>query len=303
LTSLRNNAVALVFIGLAAGTVSDRPQLQPPVQRDKYWVLAADLHVHSFLGDGELAPWDLALEARRRGLHVLAITNHNQVLAAKIGRSFSRLVGGTIVLVGEEITAPGFHIIAVGIEKPIGWRHSAAEVAGEIHRQNGVAIAAHPTKEFWRSFDEKALGALDGTEVMSPMAYTKEWRWKEMPAFYRRFHQIGLRPAAIGSSDYHILSLVGLCRTYVFAHQNSEAGVLDALRAGRTVVYDVEGKAWGDPAMIELLEHAPLEPERDRLHEQGHLAELSRVCGWLGMVCLIALGSTRKRSASRTEIP
>src|SRR6266545_2469852 len=37
----------------------------------------------SFFGDGGLAPWDLALEARRRGLHAFAITNHDQVLAAK----------------------------------------------------------------------------------------------------------------------------------------------------------------------------------------------------------------------------
>ena len=64
------------------------------------------------------------------------------------------------------------------------------------------------------------------------------------------------RLTAIGDTDYHLgpmspyLGEMGLCRTYVFVRERTEKGVLDALREGRTVVYDRE-HIYGDPAMIQ----------------------------------------------------
>ena len=50
------------------------------------FVLAGDFHVHAFVGDGGVAPWELGREAARRGLDVIAVTNHNQLLAARLTR-------------------------------------------------------------------------------------------------------------------------------------------------------------------------------------------------------------------------
>ena len=165
-------AQALLLVAIVAGTFSDRSHENQPLTIAGYRVLAADFHVHSaLLNDGALPPWDLVLEAKRQGLDALAITPHGQLFDARLGRWFSRLVGGPTVLVGEEIVTPDYHLIAVGIQDAIGWRQPAAETIEEVHRQGGVAIAAHPGRIFWAGFDEAAMRRLDGAEVCHPMIH------------------------------------------------------------------------------------------------------------------------------------
>ena len=78
-----------------------------------------------------------------QGLDAIAVTGHNEVVDAKVGRWFSRLIGGPIVLVGEEILSePRYHLIAVGISTYVDFHQRAADAIDEIHRQGGVAIAA-----------------------------------------------------------------------------------------------------------------------------------------------------------------
>ena len=45
---------------------------------------------------------------------------------------------------------------------------------------------------------------------------------------------------------------MGICRTYVFAREASAQAILDAVRAHRTVVYGLGGRAYGDAALIRL---------------------------------------------------
>ena len=49
---------------------------------------------------------------------------------------------------------------------------------------------------------------------------------------------------------------MGLCRTYVFADAVSEQGILDGVRAHRTVVYGRDGRVYGDPALVRLAAQA-----------------------------------------------
>jgi hypothetical protein len=252
-----------------------------------YQVLAADFHVHAFpLSAGTLAPWDLVLEARRQGLDVIAITGHNGVTMGRIGRWFAQLAGGPTVLAGEEIHAPGYHLLAVGIGRTISWRLPAARAIEEVHRQGGVAIAAHPTASSWPAFDAEAMRTLDASEVVQPLSFAGDPYAGEM----RQFNARG-RFTATASTDYHGLGPMGLCRTYVFVHRNSEQAVLEALRAGRTVVYD-RGRVFGDPVLIELAARdgrLPLASEAD-----GGLAVVSRVAGILGLLGVAFIGFPRR---------
>ena len=287
----RRASWALLAVGIAAGTAADVPLSPPPLVRGEYLVLEADFHVHSFFGDGALAPWDLVLEARRRGLHAFAITNHNQVLAAKIGRWFAAWAGGPVVLVGEEITAPRAHIIAVGITSTVDWRQPAAETIDAVHAQGGVAIAAHPAAAFWPAFDERALGRLDGAEVAHPTAYVPR-RARQLREFLRRAESVRGRVAPIGSSDYHALvGRLGLCRTYLLAREQSEAGVLDALRAGRTVAYAPDGEVYGDASLVALIGPPATQAGEDtgRHRAASYAGALGSVCGWLGLLGLVLL--------------
>jgi hypothetical protein len=117
----RHKVVAgLLAAGLVAGTLSDRPVPTGRRAMGGYEVLVGDFHVHSFPGSwGLLSPWDDVIEARRQGFDVIAMTPHNHIWVAKTGRWFADLVGGPIVIVGEEIAHADYHLIAVGIERTI----------------------------------------------------------------------------------------------------------------------------------------------------------------------------------------
>ena len=82
---------SLVGIAIVIGTISDDVGPRPPMFLGGYRVLAADFHVHgAIVGDGALAPWDIAREAQRQGLDAFALTSHNQVFTP---RSEERRVG------------------------------------------------------------------------------------------------------------------------------------------------------------------------------------------------------------------
>ena len=118
MTLSRLVSVALLTAAIGAGTLTDRPRPRPPLTIGGYRVLAVDFHNHSSMwSDSTLTPWGMVLEARRQGLDAYAATPHNATGEGKMGRWFSRLLGGPTVLAGEEITrdfgAP-YHVIAAG---------------------------------------------------------------------------------------------------------------------------------------------------------------------------------------------
>jgi hypothetical protein len=275
----------LLVLAIVAGTLADRPRPNPPLTLGGYRVLAADFHTHSSMwSDGALTPWGLVLEAERQGLDAVAITGHNQTWDGRLGRRFSRLVGGPIVLVGEEILWPTHHIIAVGISKTISFRQSAASAIDEVHAQGGVAIAAHPFPGYWAGWDSAAMERLDGAEICHPGIYVRPLGQRELEQFAARAPVV----AAIGSSDFHGLGPMGFCRTYVFASDASEQAILDGVRAHRTVVYGRDGRAYGDPALVRLAADAGglREREPSRL-PVGWLDWTSRIGAVLGLAGVI----------------
>lgn len=277
-------AAGLLAASLAAGTLADRPPARPAIEIDGYRVLAVDLHTHSSMwSDGALTPWGLVLEADRQRLDAIAITGHNDVFDSRVGHAFARIAGGVIVLRGEEILSdPDYHLIAVGTHETIGFRQPAARAIDEIHRQGGVAIAAHPLRSSWPAYDAGAMARLDGAEICHPLIYGRESVQQELEAFAARG-----RVAAIGSSDAHGIGPMGLCRTYVFAREASESGILEALRAHRTVVFGREGRIYGDPALVPLAAaDARLRDGATPKAQAGALDTISRIGGILGLAGL-----------------
>ena len=300
----RGISVCLVLAALATGTLSDVPRQNPTIVLGGYRVLAADFHVHSFpLSWATLGPVDTVLEARRQGLDVVAMTGHNHVWVAKVGRWFSQLTGGPRVLVGEEIVAPSYHLLAVGIDGPISWKQSAASAIDEVHRQGGVAIAAHPVSFYWRAYDANAVSKLDGAEVLHPIAYFRAGAYQELQQFYGR-----TRLTAIGDSDYHGLGAMGLCRTFVFARDDSAGSILEAVRTQHTVVFDRDGQAFGDPNLIYLArQNRQFVELRSLPSDMGILSRASRAAGIIGLLGIFLFDSGRhgrmarpKRSAAQS---
>ena len=280
--------IFLLVVGLAIGSWLDRPVVSQPLELGDYHVVEADFHVHSFLGDGILSPFNVVLEARRRGLHAFALTNHNQLVAARLARWFSQKVDGPIVLVGQEITAPGWHIVAAGLRRTVSWRTDALEAIREVHDQGGVAIAAHPVEELWPALSEEVAVELDGAEMLHPLVYGDEKGKRDLREFFRRARQTNPGLAAIGSSDFHALQSLGICRTLVFVESLDEKGVLEAIRSGRTVVIDENARPHGDAALIRLLEARALEPV-----EQQSSFSIAGGIAWIGLAGWLFLGGRK----------
>ena len=208
-------------------------------------VLVADLHVHPFPGDGVLTAWQLQREATRRGVDVIAVAGHNNRVALALAHALGLFSNAPITLESQELTTPGFHIVAVGVRTMIDWRLDVPAAARAIHAQGGVAIAAHPVPFVWKPLDETSLLALDGVEVAHPMAQRAGSSRRELDEFYARARATKPGIAPIGSTDFHRTAPLGLCRTYLLTSDRSPAGAIDAIRQGRTVAEDQFGRLYG----------------------------------------------------------
>ena len=300
-------AFLLLVIGIIVGTLRDDVPERPVVMRAGLRVIEADFHAHTRFSDGFLSPFDLVLQARRRRLDALAITDHNLVFPAQLGAWFSRLIGGPTIVVGEEITTTRYHVHGLGLQHRVDASMSLDRVIDDVHAQGGVVIAAHPVGLFWPSL-VPARPRMDGSEVMHPIALGSarnrfSWRWEEMRRYYLDARATGQPFTAIGSSDYHFFSPLGVCRTLVFVERNDAASILAALHAGRTVVYDLEGRAYGDAALIDALQRDPypLYAQDYDYRGNGALDRIGRTAGFLGVLGLILFSPRRRRRAGLAE--
>lgn len=283
---LRWAAVCLLLLSIAIGTLFDKSRQNPHLSLGGYEVLAADFHIHSSpLSWGVLSPWDTVAEARHQGLDAIAMTPHNHTWVAKVGRWFSSSPDAPIVIVGEEIHSIGYHLLGIGISSTIPWRQKSGSAIDDVHRQGGVAIAAHPI-DAYSAYDAEAMRKLDGAEVVHPATLRDADLASQMRAFFGR-----RRMTAVGDSDFHLGPMspqleMGLCRTFVFARERTEKGVLDALREGHTVVYDRD-HAYGDPELVRIA------AEDGRLPKlaltASHPASTAYISGILGALGLFVL--------------
>ena len=293
-----------MLLGILGGTFSNSSPSTAPAERGGYTVVEADFHAHSHAGDGLLSPFGVVLFAQRKGLHAIAVTDHNQIYGARAARWFSGLIGGPTVIVGEEITAPDYHLIGLGLTNRVAWNQSLAETLTEIHRQGGVAIAAHPRQKHEPVF-APAIRDLDGSEVLHASAHSNVRRAAEMRNFYERAKASNPGLIAVGSSDYHWFNSLGLFRTYVFVRNNAPDEILEALHNGRTVVNDLEGNIYGDSELIRLLQEQPINHGSVGYSyaASSTIDAFTRTCGWLGLAGLLLFGPGNKKEKNLWSRP
>lgn len=129
----------------------------------------ADFHIHTKMSDGKLSVFDAIDIFACKGIEVINISDHLCDNTSERGKLIHR-IGKTItdwekyswelkqarsyawqnyrmlVIQGAEITNYflGFHIVAVDITEPIDPNLPPQEIIQQIHKQGGLAIAAHP---------------------------------------------------------------------------------------------------------------------------------------------------------------
>jgi hypothetical protein len=286
----RGAAWCVALGGMALHALSDPVLPREPLRHGASTVLAADFHVHSFPGDGGLLPWDIATEARRRRLDVVALTNHNTMLSSWLMGLMPR-PDGAMLIPGVELTSAHYHLATVGVHSPVPWRQSVAASAAGVQAQGGVAIAAHPVPPIDGGFDHAALDALHGIEAAHPLMHDNPEDNRNLAAFRQRAFAHRASLAAIGSSDFHFLGPIGLCRTFVFVTEPSPAGVLDAVRRGATVACDGRGDTYGPAELSAAVAGECRRVATARPEGWTWLTPAGAWITWLGFVGLVLIGA------------
>jgi hypothetical protein len=278
-------ALAVVAAGVTLGSIVHEPRRDAAVRAGEYLVLTGDFHVHGFPADGALAPWALRREARAAGVDVIGVTNHNQALTGRVAAWLAGSSDTPIVIAGEEITHADYHVIGLGLRRTVGGNRSARAAIDEIHAQGGVAIAAHPLPGF-DGWDDAALTVLDGVEATHPVVEDQPEARDYMNAFHARVRTLNPRVAAIGSSDMHVTATLGDHRTILLVRERTAAGVLEAIRSGLTAGEDPQGRRYGAPAVLRMLEDA--RPSR-RSDPNPSARRVAVALAWTGLLGVLLL--------------
>lgn len=175
----------------------------------------ADLHVHTLASDGTSGIVEILDRIEREGdLDVVAITDHERVDAALAARALARERGlATEIVVGEEVSTLGGHLLALFIEERIRPLRSLRTTIGEIHEQGGIAIPAHPLVPYPLCAQGWVLRRLlsdpdprvqpDAIEAFNPTTLGRPWHGRVV----RFADEHGL--AKVGNSDAHASEAIG----------------------------------------------------------------------------------------------
>ncbi len=139
------------------------------------------IHVHTnYSHDSNAAPADVIATARAQGVHVVAITDHDEICGAYEAASLARDVR---VIVGEEISSADGHIIGLFLRERIPPGLAGEETARRIREQGGLVLAPHPYTILCEdSLGEKAmcrllpwLDAIEVCNAQDPLSWENRW--------------------------------------------------------------------------------------------------------------------------------
>jgi predicted metal-dependent phosphoesterase TrpH len=196
----------------------------------------ADLHMHTTASDGWPTPHELVDHARRTGLNVIAVTDHDTIEGALRAADHCARLSKLEVIVGEEVSSREGHIVGLFLERRIRPGMSAAATVHAIHEQGGLAVAVHP---FWRTQRRARTGPVHGVGwLAAELPFDAIEVENATPGFYffnqlaRRLN-LGLGAAEIGGSDAHILDAIG--RAFTEFPGKTPKALREAIESATTV--------------------------------------------------------------------
>jgi predicted metal-dependent phosphoesterase TrpH len=175
----------------------------------------ADLHIHTLASDGTSSVEDILAAVEAQGfLDVIGIADHERIDAALAARMMAADRGLAVqVVVGEEITTRGGHLLGLFLERPVPALRSLRWSIEAVHDQGGIAIPAHPLVPYplcaqgfmlrrLLASDDPAVRP-DAIETFNPTALGRPWHGRVVA--FAAEHGLG----QVGSSDAHAAAAVG----------------------------------------------------------------------------------------------
>jgi predicted metal-dependent phosphoesterase TrpH len=175
----------------------------------------ADLHIHSLASDGvDGIAAILDHVERSTDLDVIAITDHERIDAAVAARTMARDLGHRAeVIVGEEISTLGGHLVALFLEERVKPMRGLRATIREVHEQGGLAIPAHPLVPYPLCAQGWVLRRLlrdddprvhpDAIEAFNPTMLGRPWHGRVVR--FAAEHEL----PAVGNSDAHQAIAIG----------------------------------------------------------------------------------------------
>lgn len=177
-----------------------------------------DLQVHTiysmspnyaFIRDAFITFEELIVEAKRKGLSGIAITDHNSIAGAMKFQKLVRSQGVDLdVIVGEEIRSISGDIIGLYLEETIPFGKSAQETLDLISDGGGVSIAAHP-------YARSGVGEEIIKEFRFDAVETQNSKHGNITNSRAQNLARELALAEVGGSDAHLSSNIGNAYTLV----------------------------------------------------------------------------------------
>ena len=142
-------------------------------------MMRIDPHVHTLASDGIDDVETMIQAAVEAGLDAVAIADHERMDAAIAGAAMAEHWGWPIeVIVGEEVSTRGGHLLGLFMSKRIRPWHSLKDSIAMTHEQGGLAIIAHPLPPYPLCASERTIRRLmdeadpiyhpDGMEGFNP---------------------------------------------------------------------------------------------------------------------------------------
>ena len=191
--------------------------------------LNIDLHTHTFFsGDGVSSPEENIAAAREKGLHGLAVTDHNTcdavtyLLDKGLMREDGLPVDGFLIIPGVEVSTDEGHLLCIGTTLPYLKGKPAREVCELIHENGGLAIPPHPFDLFRAGIRAETLATLplDALEVFN--AATTLRRYNEQALRYAQSRGLPMTAA----SDAHHSEALGTAYTILDTADFTVSGIL-----------------------------------------------------------------------------
>lgn len=237
-----------------------------------YQVLCGDFHMHTIVKGGKLTTRERVEEAHNFGYDVIAVTNHGTPRSYRVAKYIGEPLGMVIVPGFETGINKKEHYVVLGVSPSYKPRdsHNWAESKGEktafyqdemrdIAAAGGVLLHAHPHVGFREPTDWGIKqGIIEGIEVQNAMCGSGHgWGSQE-------FGDIWCYPFAFDWALKYNLTLFADTDTHgprpkceqpftlVFVTSRTPDGVMEAIRARRTVAW-FNGMVWGREELLSEL--------------------------------------------------
>lgn len=200
--------------------------------------LKGDLHCHTCHSDAEGTVEELWGAARAKGLHFLAITDHNTVSHLSAVRELSK--ERALILPGQEVTTYKGHANVFGLWDWVDFRcktdKDIKNICEFVHKRNGIFSINHPkingpNWEFSMNF------AFDCIEVWQSFWHLNN---SESLALWDSLLRQKRKVLALGGSDAHprrvdhgrLLEWLGCPTVWVYTKDASLEGLFQAIKRG-----------------------------------------------------------------------